>query len=247
MKKLLLLLASVPVLAVCAAQLSVTPQPGPWPDRWEEKLYDVKSLSGQVIDAVFVGDSITHGWDRDGVGRGVWFKRFVKPGYKVLNLGFGGDRTEHTLWRIQHGSLDGYKAKIVVLMIGTNNTGHRNLAAEKPSDTIAGIKAVLAAIRERQSEAKIVLLPIFPRGATPGDALRMRNEQVNAEICKFADGKNIIWHDFNKKFLESDGTLTKEMMPDYLHPREKGYEIWAKEMKAIFDKFLGEKTCCCQK
>jgi beta-glucosidase len=129
-------------------------------------------------------------------------------------------------------------------MIGTNNTGHRNLAAEKPSDTVAGIKAVLEAIRERQGGAKIVLLPIFPRGASPDDALRMRNEQVNAEICRFADGKTIFWHDFNRKFLESDGTLTKEMMPDYLHPRGKGYEIWAGEMKGIFDRFLGDRSCC---
>jgi beta-glucosidase len=242
MKKMLLLLALAPIISSGAGLLSVTPGPGPWPERWEEKLYEVNSLSGKVVDVVFVGDSITHGWDRDGVGRGVWFKRFVKPGYKVLNLGFGGDRTEHTLWRIQQGSLDGYKAKVIVLMIGTNNTGHRNLAAETPIDTIIGIKTVIDAIRERQSGAKIVLLPIFPRGATPDDPLRKRNEMVNAEIHKFADGELVFWLDFNRKFLTEDGTLTKEMMPDFLHPRAKGYGIWADAVIPAFEWFLDEKV-----
>lgn len=242
MKKLMILSVLAPIISFGAGLLSTSPAPGPWPERWEEKLYDVHSLSGKVVDIVFVGDSITHGWDKDGIGRGVWFTRFVKPGYKVLNLGFGGDRTEHTLWRIQQGSLDGYKAKVIVLMIGTNNTGHRDLAAETPIDTIIGIKTVIDAIRERQSEAKIVLLPIFPRGATPDDPLRRRNERVNAEIHKFADGKHVFWLDFNKRFLTEDGALTREMMPDFLHPRKKGYGIWADALIPAVDWLLDEKV-----
>lgn len=238
-KRFLFALAALPTLHLCAAPLSVTlPDGGPWQERWEEKLHYVKSISGQVVDAVFVGDSITHGWDRDGIGRGVWFRSFIKPGYKVVNLGFGGDRTEHTLWRISKGSLDGYKAKIVVLMIGTNNTGHRPIEKESPADTVAGVKAVLDAIRDRQREAKIILLPIFPRDETVDGPLRRRNEAVNAEIRKFADGERIIWLDFNKRFLTSDGRLTKEMMPDFLHPRAKGYGIWADEMTKAFERLL---------
>jgi beta-glucosidase len=112
-------------------------------------------------------------------------------------------------------------------MIGTNNTGHRPLEKESPEDTVAGIKAILDRLGEKAPNSKVLLLAIFPRGATSADQARVRNEKVNAAIEKFADNKRVFWMNINDKLLEPDGTLSKEIMPDLLHPNAKGYEIWA--------------------
>lgn len=195
---------------------------GWWWSRLSEKDALVKAGGSSVV---FLGDSITHGWDVE--GRTWWEKYFAGEPYRALSLGFGGDRTEHVLWRIAHGQLDGYRARVIVLMIGTNNTGHRSLAEETPIDTILGIRAILDALRERQPDAKVVLHPIFPRAATADSPLRRRNERVNRGIREFADGRRIIWVDFNDQFLTVDGRLSAEVMPDRLHPGGIGREIWA--------------------
>ena len=206
---------------------------GWWKSRFEQKQALIKQGGWEVV---FLGDSITHGWE--GGGKDVWAQNF--GAYKTLNLGYGGDRTEHVLWRLDHGELDGYQPKLLILMIGTNNTGHRPLAQETPEDTAAGIKAILDKIGQKSSATKVVLLPIFPRGATPQDPLRVRNEKVNAMIKGFADGKRVVFLDFNKEFLEPDGTLTKEMMPDLLHPQAKGYTLWAKAVMPVIKETLGK-------
>ncbi|MBO7166831.1 MAG: hypothetical protein J6V88_04815 [Kiritimatiellae bacterium] len=193
------------------------------------KLEEIKALKPQVV---FIGDSITHFFE----GRSQW-KRFFP---NALNLGFSADRTEHVLWRIKNGELDGYEAKCIVLMIGTNNTGHFPIANETPADTIQGIKKVLRAIREKQPKAKIVLHPIFPRATLPTDQARVRNAVVNREIVKFADGVNIFWCDFNNQFLTSDGKLALEIFPDKLHPNDLGYEIWAAAVKPYIDYALSD-------
>ena len=219
---------------LCAAGLladilSITPVPqggsdtnGWWWKRFNEKQKLVKAGGSEVV---FMGDSITHGWE--GAGKVQWERYFAGAPYKALNLGYSAARTEHLLWNIANGELDGYKAKAIVLMIGTNNTGHRPFDKEPPSDTIIGIKAVIDAIRAKQPQAKLILLPIFPRGATANDALRRRNAVVNKEIVKFADGKDILWCDFTAQYLAPDGFMPAEIMPDRLHPRAYGYEIWA--------------------
>jgi len=204
-----------------------------WKARFEQKQSLVKQGGWEVV---FMGDSITHGWE--GSGKEVWAQNF--GAYKALNLGYGGDRTEHVLWRLDHGELDGYQPKLLILMIGTNNTGHRPLAQEKPEDTAAGIRAILDKIGQKSPATKVVLLPVFPRGATPQDALRVRNDKVNALIKGYADGKRVVLLDFNKEMLEPDGTLTKEMMPDLLHPKAKGYAIWAKAVLPIIKETLGK-------
>ncbi|MBO4288130.1 MAG: hypothetical protein J5985_08215 [Kiritimatiellae bacterium] len=224
--------------SVCAELVSCTPTPQNakpeswWMKRHAEKMECVKKGGSKVV---FIGDSITNGWEHKPRGIAQWEKYFAHAPYHALNLGYSADRTEHVLWRIAHGELDGYEAKAVVLMIGTNNTGQKSFAKEPPADTIVGIKAVLDAIREKQPKAKIILHPIFPRGATPDDPRRKRNEIVNEQIFRFVDGKNIVWCDFNAKLLELDGTLSKEMMPDFLHPKGRGYEIWAKSVIPFID------------
>ena len=201
-----------------------------WPKRFAEKQELVKAGGAPVV---FLGDSITHNWENQ--GRLVWDKYFAEGPYRALNLGFGADRTEHVLWRIDNGEFDGYEAKAIVLMIGTNNTGHFSAVDETPADTIIGIKAIIDRLRAKQPGAKIVLCPIFPRGEKPTDERRVRNSIVNKEICKFADGRHVLWCDFTDQFLLPDGTLRAEVAPDYLHPARWAYEIWASAVMPFLD------------
>ena len=203
-----------------------------WKARFEQKQALVKQGGWEVV---FMGDSITHGWE--GAGKEVWAQSF--GAYKALNLGYGGDRTEHVLWRLDNGELDGYQPKLLILMIGTNNTGHRPAAQETPEDTAAGIKAILDKIGQKSPTTRVLLLAIFPRSPKAGDSARVRNDKVNALIKGYADGKRVVFMDFNKEMLEPDGTLTKEMMPDFLHPRGKGYAIWAKAVLPAIKEAVG--------
>ena len=194
-----------------------------WMPRHHEKMATVTNGGAKVV---FVGDSITHFWEKAGNER---LKKYFGEGdLKMLNLGFSGDRTEHVLWRITEGrELDGYEAKCIVLMIGTNNAGHLPVEQEPPADTILGVYEILKAIRAKQPTAKIILTAIFPRGADANDACRRRNAVVNKEIQKFADGKDVFWLDFTDQLMTVDGRLPREVFPDLLHPRGYGYDVWA--------------------
>ncbi len=178
----------------------------------------VKIAQEGTAELVFLGDSITAGW---GSKKEIWNTAFGQ--YKPANFGIGGDRTQHVLWRITNGELEGIKPKAVVLMIGTNNSGSDS--AEGIAD---GIKLIVETVREKQPQAKILLLAVFPRGEkvspNPG---RDKLIQVNATIAKLDDGKSIHFLDIGSKFLQSDGSLTKDIMPDFLHLSEAGYQIWA--------------------
>ncbi len=205
-----------------------------WLPRHEEKLAEARKLvaAGQSPELVFIGDSITQGWEKE--GREVWQRHYA--GYHALNLGFGGDRTENVLWRLRHGELDGLAPKVAVLMIGTNNTGHR---AENPQTTAAGIKRLVDEIRQRLPAAKVLLLATFPRGEKPHDSLRDINERVNRIIAGQADGRSIFFLNINAALTDPDGTLSKDVMPDLLHPNAKGYAIWQREMQPLLQELLG--------
>jgi N-acetylglucosamine-6-sulfatase len=180
----------------------------------------VKIAKEGKAELVFLGDSITAGWNGQ---KAIWEKSFAQ--YKPANFGIGGDRTQHVLWRVENGEFDGIKPKAVVLMIGTNNSG---AAENSAAEVAAGIRNIVAAIHKRSADTKVLLLGIFPRGAgeanNPG---RAKNKAVNAIISKLDDGKKIHYLDIGGKFLEPDGTLTKEIMPDLLHLNAKSYQIWA--------------------
>ena len=241
LRRKLSLLLTVVAFAASADILSLTPMPqnadpqGWWMKRHAQKMELVKRGGSRVV---FIGDSITHFWESK--GRAQWDKYFAGAPYHALNLGYSADRTEHVLWRLDHGELDGYEAKAVVLMIGTNNTGHRSREKEPPADTIIGLRAVLDKIREKQPGAKIILCPIFPRGATPQDDCRVRNSVVNQEIRNFADGKTVLWCDFTARFLTPDGRLPAEVFPDRLHPAAYGYEVWASGIIPFIEYALAE-------
>lgn len=212
--------------------------PASRPDKWwmprHEKCVETAKKGG--FDVMFIGDSITQGWE--GGGKAVWAKE-IAP-LKAANFGFSGDQTQHVLWRLDNGELpDTLKPKVAVIMIGTNNTGHRPM--QKPEEIAAGVQAIVDRIHARSDKTRILLLAIFPRGAKPGEAMRKNNDAVNALLAKLDGYNNVKYLDINAKFLQPDGTLTKEIMPDLLHPQAKGYQIWADNVVPEIKKLLGAK------
>ena len=188
------------------------------------------------IDILFLGDSITDGWrDR---GLSVWNKYYAPR--HAANFGIGGDHTQHVLWRMDHGELNDIKPKVIVLMIGTNNTGKGN-DHKTPRNTIpeiiAGVQAVVGELRVKLPDSKILLLAIFPR-STLDDPQRAQVALINTVIAKLDDGKMVRYLDIDPKFIEADGTLPKSIMPDLLHPNERGYQIWAEAMGPTLDEML---------
>lgn len=215
-------------------------RPGPeekgW-DLWMKHHEDRKRwCAEQEVDLLMVGDSIVFGWSR--VGRKVWDEYYGKR--KAVNIGSSGDRTYHMLWHFQNGGLDGMKErnpKLVVVMIGTNNRGIPELHGY---DTAYGILALLKEIHAKLPESKILLMPIFPRGNTPEDEGRRRNDEINKILRGYADDKTVHWLDIGHVFLDENGNMKRDLMPDGLHPNEEGYRVWGKAMEPAIRKFLGE-------
>lgn len=214
--------------------LALTPVPHPGKEALHASFNEI-SKQGEA-PLVFLGDSITQGWS--GKGKAVWEQYWAPLG--AANFGIGGDRTEHILWRLQNGNYDGLKPKLTVLMIGTNNTGHQGrpmaehggaVYASSAEETAASVTEIVKVLKEKQPQMKILLLAIFPRGETPDDKMRQQNEKTNQLIAKLDDGTSVFFMDINETLLESDGTLSKEIMPDLLHPNETGYELWAKAIE----------------
>lgn len=187
------------------------------------------------IDLLFLGDSITDFWRNR--GSNVW-NQYYAP-LHAANFGISGDRTQHVLWRIDHGELDGISPKVVVLMIGTNNTGKERDGRPRNSvpEVVAGVQAVVQDIRTRLPDSKILLLGIFPRG-TFDSPQRAQVALINTVIAKLDDGKMVRYLDIGSNFLEDDGTLPRTIMPDLLHPNEHGYEIWARAMGPLLSEMM---------
>jgi lysophospholipase L1-like esterase len=222
-------------VAVTPAMLTHAWSLGHWQARHRQKLDELRKLkeAGKNPQVVFIGDSITEGWEKSGLP--VWKQYYER--YDALDLGFGGDHTENVLWRLQHGEVDGIAPKVAVLMIGTNNAGFRE---EAPERTAAGVKAVLDELHRRLPHTKVLLLAIFPRDEQPSGLLRRINARTSSLIARFADGKRVYFADLNAAFLDANGTLSRDVMPDLLHPGEKGYGIWARSMEPTLTKLLSE-------
>jgi beta-glucosidase len=188
-----------------------------------------------ACDIEFIGDSITQGWE--GAGKNEWQEFYGQR--KVINMGVSGDRTEHVLWRFEQGQLDGVKAKVAVVMIGTNNSGKNKDGTDSytESDILEGVTAIVQQIRTRQPDTKILLMSIFPRGQM-FNAQRGRILEVNQVLAKLDDGKNIFFIDIGPQLIESDGSIAKSMMRDYLHPGEAGYKIWANAIEPKLKELL---------
>ncbi len=218
------------------ARAESTTEPAPRAGAWSkvhEKYLERAKQGG--IDLLFLGDSITAGWngkDKEGQGpRQVW-DRYYEP-RKAANFGIGGDRTQHVLWRLENGEVDGIKPRVVVLMIGTNN-----IHANTPAEIADGITAVVKTLREKLPETKVLLLAVFPRGEDPGP-VRERIKDVNERIRKLDNGgKTVRYLDIGDRFLDADGTISREIMPDFLHLRRKGYALWADAIEPVLRSML---------
>lgn len=201
-----------------------------WMPQHERNVARVRQGS---VDLLMIGDSITQGWS--GEGRRVWERYYAHR--RAVNLGFNSDRTEQVLWRLQHGEIDGIHPKVAVVMIGTNNSGTRQ---DQPEETAAGVQAIVALLRTQLPETKILLLGIFPRGATATDSLRRLNGSINDRLRGFAEGRHLFYLDLGHLFLDHDGRLRRDLMPDLLHPNEQGYRAWAEGMEPQLKALLRE-------
>lgn len=205
--------------------------------RHKEFLKRIEKSNGEG-DVIFLGDSITHGWE----GQKAWKEHF--GAFKPVNLGIGGDQTGHILWRITEGKeLENLKPKVAVIMIGTNNTG-----GHSAEQIAGGIKAIVEELKKQKPHIKILLLGVFPRGnrgdadketkTIPADKLNKKIPAINAIIANLDDGKTVMYKDIGKAFLNKDGGLPGDIMPDYLHLSGKGYDIWGKAIKGDIEKLL---------
>lgn len=184
-------------------------------------------------DIEFIGDSITQGWETR--GSNVW-SEFYGP-RKAINMGVSGDRTQHVLWRFENGQLDGIHAKAAVVMIGTNNS---NKDDNTEADILEGVTAIVNQIRTRQPDTKVLLLGIFPRGKTFSPQ-RGKILEVNQALARLDDGQHVFYLDFGSQYIQNDGSISKDIMPDALHPNAAGYKIWADAMEPKLKELLAEK------
>jgi lysophospholipase L1-like esterase len=214
-----LLLAILAAAAPCPADntaIQPAPRDAEWIKRHEGFVAQANKGNAKIL---FMGDSITDGWR----GEKLWKKKYAPM--KAVDFGISGDRTEHVLWRMKNGECDGIKPKVVVLMIGTNNMG-----SNSAPEIVEGITAIVKDFRSRLPKSKILLLGIFPRDEKADSPVRKKIADVNREIAKLDDGKWIKYLDIGEKFLDSKGDLPSDVMPDFLHPNAKGYQIWADAM-----------------
>ena len=193
-------------------------------------LKNIDNTRGKQIDLIFDGDSITDFWQ--GRGKDVWAQHY--GGLKATDFGISGDQVQHVLWRIENGQLEGLNPKLVVLMIGTNKMPG---TAYTSAQIAEGIKVLVMEYKKRCPSAHILLLGIFPRAESTTDPLRAKIAETNQEIAKLDDGQTVTYLNFNDKLLQPDGTLSRDIMPDLLHPSVKGYEIWADAIQPVVDKY----------
>ena len=226
-----LLLGAAFLAAAGGACANTAVDPVPRDPNWvkrHEGFVQIAKAGG--VDLLFLGDSITDNWRTR--GKAVWDKYY--GGLHAANFGISGDRTQHVLWRMDHGELDGIHPKVVVLMIGTNNTGierDRPVARNTPAEAIAGVTAVVQELRTKLPDSQILLLSLLPRadkvGPKAGDI-----RDINAAIAKLDDGRSVHFLDLGPKFLAPDGTFLPGVMgPDFLHPAAPGYEVWAEAIQ----------------
>jgi len=214
-----------------------------WTDRHAKH---VAQMNEGNVDLLMIGDSITHLWENtEGTifksyahGAKVWEKYYSSR--RVMNLGFAGDRTYSVLWRLDNLPLDKISPKAAVLMIGTNNITRQETT---PRQTAEGIQAIVKKLGSTYPDMKILVLHVFPREKDPKNARRNRVRELNSYLPELiGKEKNVTLLDISDKFLDEKGLLSNSIMPDYLHPNAKGYEIWAKAMEPTLKKLLGESA-----
>ena len=192
-----------------------------------------KSKQGR-IDVYFEGDSITRRWGANDYPALLANFRHNFFGWNAADFGWGADKVENILWRLENGELDGVNPKVIVLLAGTNNVG----AHPQPAPITTGLEAIVRLMQSKAPGAVIILTAIFPRN----DHMEMMPviDQINANLALLADGKKLRYVNINRKLAAENGKLFYGMMnPDLLHPSLQGYQIWADALKPILQEILG--------
>jgi beta-glucosidase len=184
------------------------------------------------VDLIYVGDSIVQHFDKQ--GKDTW-DRYYAP-RNGLNLGISGDRTEHVLWRLDHGNIDGISPKLAIVMIGQNNGG-----SNTGEEIGAGVTAVVQKIHAKLPNTKILILAIFFRREKPTEERDVLTK-ANQIASKLADNKTIFYMDINKIFLRPDGSIPADLMPDFEHPSPKGHRLWAEAIEPKVAELMGDKA-----
>jgi lysophospholipase L1-like esterase len=196
------------------------------------------------IDLYFEGNSITRRWGATDYPQFLanWKENFY--GWNAADFGWGGDRTENILWRLEQGELDGVNPKVIVLLAGTNNVGGRPGGEEKVADITRGVRAIVDLMHRKAPGATIVLTGIFPRNGTGADSLAVIPEirRINANLAQVADGKAVRWIDVSDRLADANGKLYEGMMMDGLHPTVKGYQVWADALRPVLTELLGPRA-----
>lgn len=225
---------------VCSAQPAAVAEPSsaiqPVPregKNWQNRHARMnKRVAEGNVDLIFIGDSITQGWEKK--GREIWEKFYAKR--NAANLGISGDRTQHVLWRLANGNIEGISPKLAVVMIGTNNSSFNS--SEEIAD---GVTEIVQMLRKELPETKVLLLAIFTRGEDAENKPRQINEGTNAIIAELHDGEMVHYLDINAKFLTEDGKLPRDIMPDLLHLNANGYSIWAEAIESSVKELMGKE------
>jgi lysophospholipase L1-like esterase len=221
---------------------AVTPVDATWHAKWHTRIEATMKSGKGDFGFVLIGDSITDLWP----GRGPKSYAVFLP-WKPLNLGISGELTEHVLHRLSNGELDGIQPQAAMILIGTNNLGH--VATEKPKWAAAGVKKIVETVRTKLPETKILVLGIFPRGGDRGpdgirrssktaDLIRQRVAATNRLIAPIADDKMVFFMDIGDKFIDAEGNLRMDLLPDALHPNEAGYQVWLEAVKPKLDELM---------
>jgi len=240
-----MLAAFAPICPADSANPSV--RPAPRTDKNSQIAHEQllqKAKVGQ-IDVYFEGDSITRRWGTsdpqyaDFLAN--WKQNFF--GWNAANFGWGADTAQNILWRLENGELDGVNPKVIVLLAGTNNIGNAPRPGgdqAKVEEVTTAIKSILDVMRDKAPSATIILMGITPRNDGRGGTQTVATiDQINSQISKFADGKQIRYLNINDKLAKADGTLLEGMTVDGLHLSAKGYQVWADALKPILAEILG--------
>jgi (4-O-methyl)-D-glucuronate---lignin esterase len=191
------------------------------------------------IDVYFIGDSITRRWGATDYPDLLvnWRQNFF--GWNAGNFGWGADGTQHVLWRLEHGELDGVNPKVIVIQAGTNNIGTQPGGTAKVAEITRGLTAILDLCRRKAPRATVVLTAIFPRNDNM--AVMPDIDRVNANLARLANGGDVRYLNVNDKLADKDGRLFAGMMNerDKLHPTLQGYQVWADGLKPILTELLG--------
>ena len=206
-----------------------------WWERHNEILKIKDSLNPEIV---LIGNSITHFWGGsypqlkhvDGslrIPNGVNSWKATFKNHRVLNLGFGWDRTQNVLWRLDNGEIDGLNPKLIIIHIGSNNTSiTKNARMNTASEIVEGISAIYMRVRSKVPKAKIILMEIMPREEMPDNSRRILINKTNQLLKKFASENAIELVDIGANLLTPEGILSKNIAPDFCHPNDAGYQIW---------------------